>query len=328
MCALFGIHDYSNCFSSRQKNIILSALSQESQVRGIDATGISYVRDNKLQIYKRPLPAHRIRYSLPPNVKVVMGHTRMATQGSESKNCNNHPFFGRVKNNTFALAHNGILHNDRELRRSMNLPKTNIETDSYIAVQIIEKENAVTFDSLRKTAETVNGSFVFTVLDRHNNLYFVRGDNPICIYHFPANGFYLYASTEEILQQSLTLLGIDKYYNVRVPVDMGDILRIDGTGDIDRSKFKLTEYYSSWYRYSYSHRYDCEWVVVPDKDDSEYRHYINILKQTAKIYGYSSNEIDELIAEGFSLSDIEEMIGCFCDDDIYENQITFERVGG
>ena len=323
MCAVFGIHDYSSCFNSRNKNIILSVLSQECQVRGTDATGIAYVKNNRVQIYKRPFPAHKMRYNLPRNIKTIMGHTRMTTQGSEKNNYNNHPFFGRVKHNKFALAHNGILHNDTELRQSLHLPKTQIETDSYVAVQIIEKENRVTLDSLCKMAESVRGSFVFTVLDCRNNLYFVKGDNPICIYHFADNGFYLYASTEEILQKSLVRMGIDKCCHQKIDVNIGDILRIDSNGDIDRSKFKFTECFTQRYmHYPYFDDYGFETV------DS---HYLSILKQTARAVGYTSSDIDTLMAEGWSLDEIEQII--YDDIDyIYgtyesETELCFERMG-
>jgi len=327
MCALFGIHDYGDCFTNRQKNIIMAVLSQECETRGTDATGIAYVKNDKTQVFKRPFPAHRMRYNIPAKVKTVMGHTRMTTQGTEKKNCNNHPFFGRVKNNTFALAHNGILHNDIDIRKTMKLPKTSIETDSYIAVQLIEQENSISFDSLQKVAETVRGSFVFTVLDKHDNLYFVRGDNPICVYHFADKGFYLYASTEEILQKSLVRLGIDKWYRHRVPIDTGDILRIDNTGDIDKSKFKVVEYYQTHlYGYYPHHEYDYGWSIVPGKNNSdEYEQYVMMLKQTAQMYGYTPADVDDLLAEGFTPEEIEEMIYC---GDIYENEIIYQRVGG
>ncbi|UQT46789.1 hypothetical protein M5E87_16235 [Flavonifractor plautii] len=42
------------------------------------------------------------------------------------------------------MAHNGVLHNDGYLRRSLSLPKTKIETDSYIAVQLIEQKKPST----------------------------------------------------------------------------------------------------------------------------------------------------------------------------------------
>lgn len=44
-----------------------------------------------------------------------------------------------------------------------------------------EKKKALHFDSLRYMAERVEGSFTFTVLDREDDLYIVKGDNPFCL---------------------------------------------------------------------------------------------------------------------------------------------------
>ena len=64
-------------------------------------------------------------------------------------------------------------------------PKTRIETDSYIGVQLIEQKGTLDFSSLRYMAEQVEGSFTFTVLDAEDSLYIVKGDNPFCLYYFP-----------------------------------------------------------------------------------------------------------------------------------------------
>ena len=50
------------------------------------------------------------------------------------------------------------------------MPKTHIVADSYVAVQLLEKQNALNFNSLRKVAEQVQGTFVFTVLDAQYNV--------------------------------------------------------------------------------------------------------------------------------------------------------------
>ena len=42
MCALFGIIDHKNQWSKKQKDKMIRALSQASEVRGTDATGIAY----------------------------------------------------------------------------------------------------------------------------------------------------------------------------------------------------------------------------------------------------------------------------------------------
>ena len=155
MCCLFGLLDYWNIFTAKDKNTILSVLSTECEVRGTDATGIAYNSNGRLSIYKRPQPAYRVLYNIPKGVKYVMGHTRMTTQGSEKKNYNNHPFYGYIPSGRFALAHNGILHNDGRLRKTEALPLTKIKTDSYVAVQMIEKQGILDLGSLKNMAEKV-----------------------------------------------------------------------------------------------------------------------------------------------------------------------------
>lgn len=134
MCCLFGILDYKQNLSLAQKNQLLRKLSITSEKRGTDATGIAYNRNGHMEIHKKPLPAHKFHLKIPYDVNVVMGHTRMTTQGNEKQNYNNHPFRGYCKDTTFSLAHNGVLYNEQKLRREFLLPKTKIETDSYVAV--------------------------------------------------------------------------------------------------------------------------------------------------------------------------------------------------
>ena len=113
---------------------------------------------------------------------MVMGHTRMTTQGSARRNENNHPFRGRAGNTSFALAHNGILYNDRILRKEFKLPGSRIETDSYVAVQLLEQLGRMDFEVLRAMAEELEGSFTITALTERDELYYVTGNNPMCIF--------------------------------------------------------------------------------------------------------------------------------------------------
>lgn len=99
---------------------------------------------------------------MPFDSKIIMGHTRMTTKGNEKNNFNNHPFFGRAGSTNFALAHNGVLHNDELLRKTIPLPRTKIETDSFVAVQLLQRYNAITIESLAEMAETVSGTFCFS----------------------------------------------------------------------------------------------------------------------------------------------------------------------
>lgn len=203
MCAIFGFLDYGKKVSASTLKRLLRALSVAAESRGSDATGISYVNNGNIVTFKKAKPAHKVKLYFPKDTTAVIGHTRFTTQGSEKNNYNNHPFEGTTNNHTFALAHNGVLYNDKELRKEKLLPDTAIETDSYIAVQLIEYENIVDSNSIKTMAEAVTGSFVFTILQDDNTLFLVKGDNPITLLHYPELGLYIYASTTAILTAAL-----------------------------------------------------------------------------------------------------------------------------
>jgi len=202
MCGLFGFYNYSNK-EIKGLSDLTNKLAQEATVRGTDATGISHNYKNNLVIHKEPKSAYKMNFKHPENTIAVMGHTRHSTQGSEKKNYNNHPFMGKCKNSCFTLAHNGIISNDDRLRKEYKIPKTKIETDSYIAVQMIEKQKILNNDSIKFMSEKVHGSFTFSILDDKNTLYLIKGDNPLSIIHFPKYKLYVYASTDEILFKAL-----------------------------------------------------------------------------------------------------------------------------
>lgn len=300
MCAIFGVLDYKGNLEAVQQLRLVKALGTAAEVRGIDATGIAFFQRDKLCIQKAAKPAHRMKYRIPAEVRYIMGHTRMTTQGSASKNQNNHPFPGKAGGTAFALAHNGVLHNDRELQYDRNFPKTDIETDSYVAVQLIEQQKELTFDSLREMAEAVEGSFVFTVLDQEC-LYFVKGDNPLTIYHYPKLGLYLYASTEDILLTALSGLWLEKLKPEIIQPRDGEILRIDRHGEQSCEQFAMVDSWSGW--------------MLPAWEPGRafgrrqpVSEYIEDLKSVAGCYGYTPVEIDELLATGCTPEEVEDML--------------------
>ena len=233
-----------------------------------------------------------------------MGHTRMTTQERASRNRNNHPFLGHAAGETFALAHNGILYNDQLLRRINHLPKTKIETDSYIAVQLIEQKEALDFSSLKYMAEQVEGAFTFTVLDKKENLYFVKGDNPLCLYHYPRYGVYLYASTEAILTRALNRLRLPLGKPERIELNGGDILKITASGQQAIASFNASHLAQHW---------GCWPMWTPEarrtgKARTAEQEYLDELKSVACCYGFSPESVDRLLESGFSADDIEEFL--------------------
>ena len=318
MCSLFGFLDYQGIIPHKVLRKLTQALANAAEERGTDAAGISYINESKVVIYKRPKPAHKLHFNPPEGTRAVMGHTRMTTQGNEKYNYNNHPFAGFAGDTSFAFAHNGVLWNDKELRKDKLIPDTHIETDSYAACQLIESQQKLDFDSLRYMAETVEGNFTFTVLDDSNSLYIIKGSNPMCLLHFKDIGLYVYASTESIMKNALKRVGLHKFAHERVETDEGDIIRIDRTGDITRSEFEPKLYrskYMSWY-----------------DDSSYYNIHEEMLLAYCGCYGVDSEDVELLLEYGYTCDEIEEMlmdthllqealrdVKYMCGEDIYES---------
>ncbi|MCD7810950.1 MAG: class II glutamine amidotransferase [Ruminococcus sp.] len=287
MCAVFGFLDYKNKVKSKQKKALIKELSIAAEERGTDATGIAYIKNGDVMTFKKASPAHKLKLYFPAETKAVIGHTRMTTQGSEKWNYNNHPFEGKTKEHAFALAHNGVLWNDRQLRCLENLPQTKIETDSYIAVQLLEQGKQLNAENIKRMAELLEGSFVFTILRDDNTLFLVKGSNPLTLYHFPKLGLYVYASMKSILNKALKKSGF-AYDFYEVDSSEGDILAITPDGEIKKFLFEM----------KMDSRYFYE-----DLDDA----YEETLMEYCGLFGVDESDVRFLLDIGYQAEEIEEM---------------------
>ena len=307
MCGLYGFSNYKGSISKQKLDLLLNCLASESQVRGTQATGIAYNnKKHKLVIQKDSKAADDMNFKIPKDIRSVIGHTRHATQGFQG-NIDNHPFKGVLRNGKhFSLAHNGVLTNDKSLRVQKHLPKTKIETDSYIAVQLLEQHKIIDHKALKEMAEAVDGSFSFTVIDHNDNLYFVKGDNPLSIIHFEKLGIYIYASTDEILWKALVDSGfipqIKKGEYTEVPLTEGQILSISKDGKLEYSEFEYMDYsyYPRWYNYTDT----C--TATKDLDANDL--YVEEIKTMANYVGYDAEFVDRMLFQGFTVQEIEDFL--------------------
>ena len=307
MCCLFGMVNYSgkkNYFT----DTLVNNLAQEATARGIDSTGVAYNKDGKLTIYKKPLSAYEMEFKGMNDCVCVTGHTRHATQGTHKKNYNNHPFMGYCDGAKFALAHNGVIWNDTTLRTAYKLPADRIETDSYIAVQLLEHFKKLNFENLANMAELVSGSFTFTMVDNSDSLWIVKGDSPLTLVHFPRRKMYVYASTEEILFAGMahTTLVDDIAWNdfELIDIDGGEIVKIDKHGKITRAKFKFDRcgaYGYNWRTYGDMHD------DTPVESDFVGA-WLDDIKMIARSRGFTDDDIDDLLRDGYTLDEIEDFI--------------------
>ena len=314
MCALFGWLDYKHIIPYKVLKKLTQALANSAEERGTDAAGISYIRDGRVTIYKRPKPAHKIRFNALEGTTAIMGHTRLTTQGNQKFNYNNHPFYGKA-DKSFAFAHNGVLYNDVELRKEKNLPDTHIETDSYIAVQLIEQQKKLDFNSLKNMAEMIRGNFTFTILDENNSLYIIKGSNPMFLIHFEKLGLYVYASTESIMKNALKKVGMKNIPYTKIETIHGDIVRIDSSGIITRFEFENKEdfRYASFMRYSYDN-----W------EDDYYNQHEQLLLDMCNCYGINEDDVIMLLDYGYTADEIEDML---CDYSLITDTIRAVKGG-
>ena len=342
MCGLFGVYFYGEQKDLKVLNLskLVKELGHASAIRGTDATGIAYVLDGKkLEIDKRGVSAYQFKFDIPSNVGVVMGHTRASTHGSSFKNYNNHPFRGKAKNTDFAFAHNGVLDNYLDLQISEDLPNTKIEVDSYVAVQLVEKYGELNIPNIKKMAETVVGSFTFTILDEKENLYVVKNDSPFVIAHFPTLKLYAYASTDSILMEALMhyqktkdiVINTIKMKKVFDEIELiypnaGEILVITKSGSIIKDTFKPKERFSNimWWNFGHkskskknnreSYDYGGFSLIIPhDSDENDYKDNYendayNFIMQVAEEYGYYTDEIQFLLDVGYTEEEIYDLI--------------------
>ena len=300
MCALFGWLNCGGVLPHKVLKKFTQELANAAEERGTDASGISYVNNGRISIYKKPKPAHKVKFNFPENTTAVMGHTRLTTQGNQKFNFNNHPFYGKA-DKEFAFAHNGVLYNDTILREKKKLPKTHIETDSYVAVQLIEKQKKLNFDTLKSMSEDVQGNFTFTILDQNNKLYFVKGSSPMFLIHFEKLGLYAYASTESIMTKALKKSGLWRYKYSRILLTDGDILSIKSKGKTEMSAFET-------FSYSFSNSYQLDYFNSQEE----------VLLEMCGCFGVSEEDVMLLLDYGYTADDVEEML---MDFDLLENTL-------
>jgi len=86
--------------------LMLHRVFLESKIRGMHATGIAYVKNNKIVIDKRPVPANEFPFNFPSYVNedgslYLIGHCRYSTSDLE--------FNQPIGNQDQAVVHNGVI---------------------------------------------------------------------------------------------------------------------------------------------------------------------------------------------------------------------------
>jgi hypothetical protein len=208
MCGIIG---FLTDKPSEQNYSLLGDLLYISASRGTDATGVAVTKGKRIKVVKEDIPADKFikkHYGeLKEDIsksKVVLGHTRLATQGHQSENNNNHPIVGPK----FVMVHNGTC---SSMDRIKDYPYKGT-VDSEILLSHVETKG------LKEGLKALKGSAAVALVspEKPDEVYLWRHNNPLWVAYNPEKKTIFFGSTKEILEEGLSdLLNFFSSYHMR-----------------------------------------------------------------------------------------------------------------
>lgn len=194
---------------------ILKHLYSFSEVRGHDSAGIAVLRDKGIEVNKRSLSAKKYLktktyqnlISNPQDIKAVIAHARMETNGSFSESKNNQP----VVKDGLVTVHNGIIVNDNELWEKNPGIKREYEVDTEVFNSLVssrERKGTTLFGSVEETLRDIKGSYSFATFFEDFN-YLLLASNTGSLYYINNKDFLIFASEYTFLESLMKIY--DKY---------------------------------------------------------------------------------------------------------------------
>lgn len=239
MCGIVGIISSSRV----SQRLIQSLLNLE--YRGYDSCGLAIINNGKIDIRKDEGAVHEVseiqRFS-EMDGSVGIGHTRWATTGIVNKT-NSHPHLS--SNQDFALVHNGIVANYKEIRsRLIEKGYTfQSDTDTEVLVNLIayhynSTQNVET--ALKLMNRDVEGTFAVAVVTRHkpNKIYAARKESPLII-GIGNNENYIGSDYNAILDYTRNVIPVKDGEYVVLERETVSIRRLDTGEKVTRDVVKL-----------------------------------------------------------------------------------------
>ncbi len=170
-CGVFGIINQNSDISS----INVAQLSYLGlfalQHRGQESAGIAVSNNKNILVYRDlGLVSEVFKEGILNTLQgtAAIGHVRYSTTGSNNWE-SSQPILQQYQGGSFALAHNGQLTNQDELRRkilsSLDRYSKNCQTDSYLISQLIKATEEKNIEkAVKKTALQLKGAFCLVIL--------------------------------------------------------------------------------------------------------------------------------------------------------------------
>ncbi|MCA9374191.1 MAG: glutamine--fructose-6-phosphate transaminase (isomerizing) [Candidatus Gracilibacteria bacterium] len=162
MCGIFAYSGPKN----NAGEIVVQGL-KKLEYRGYDSWGIAFSKEQKIDLIRKvgKIGEFNLEHNKIPESTLAIGHSRWATHGGVTE-ANAHPHVDEERN--FAVVHNGIIENYRELREELQKKGYTFksETDTETIVHLIAdyaKEDTFVV-AARKALKRLKGRFAMLVI--------------------------------------------------------------------------------------------------------------------------------------------------------------------
>lgn len=250
MCGIYGIAKSPTPYNAKQYNDvrrIIRDIAINSETRGKDSSGIASVGNN-VKIHKSLLKSSKfvdtkeynsVIKSLKNDTRIILGHTRFATQGKITAS-NSHPF--KVGNTVGA--HNGCVYNVGKMEKKLDKV---CPVDSQLIFKSIDKSNTI-----EEAVKYFDSDFALCfVKDNLNVLHLCRETNrPLYVAYVSKLKTLFFASETEFLEDSLWLYGEyePEVYKLKTNILYSfDVNKFSETTSVIKTDFK---YESRVYQYN------------------------------------------------------------------------------
>ncbi len=226
MCGIIGVVALHGKTPTRPGLMVYKGLKR-LEYRGYDSAGLAAVTAGRIIVLKGKGKIDELEKSLgfsSVDGQTIIGHTRWATHGAPSDK-NAHPHTDCK--GEFAVVHNGIIQNFRELK-NMLIEKGHVfrsDTDTEVVPHLVEeyyKSTRDVFEAFRRTIEAIDGSYAIILVSIHkpDKIFFAKKDSPLII--GLGDGFNILASDiPALLEYTRRVITIrDGWYGYISPNDV------------------------------------------------------------------------------------------------------------
>ncbi|MDZ7762903.1 MAG: hypothetical protein U5K00_00540 [Melioribacteraceae bacterium] len=259
MCGIMGYYSFGSKLPDKNQ---IEEMFIQLELRGRDASGFAYIKDNSLNVVKAPAKSSDLvklkEWKDLDLAKSMIFHCRLTTQGHQSNNMNNHPVYNKKG---LAIVHNGQIYNDKEIFGKKEKRDAEVDSEAILNLLSIRKKNDSPTERIKRVFNKLEGGFAVACIDAKDpdRLLLFRKDNPIELYFDSKDEILYFASEREIIQRALRIkpmtfrgfnLGENPFHHYDLENEHGLIINQSGVESYKKYHVPYRSHYQSRFEYN------------------------------------------------------------------------------